>query len=308
MSRRDPGAASQAGGRRPAAADAAARAGAIRRRAPAARRLLLLALPFVLLGTSGCALWRMIAGETRPELTFKEVRFAGWSMEKVDLELVYVLDNPWDVPLRLAEVAYQLEIEGRRVIAGAPEAGLRIEPRRRQVLSFPAEVRFLDVIPTARALFSKDALAYRASGRLGVKTPVGVVALPISRTGHIDVPKLPSLDLSTISVSRRGVAGASLAVGLDVTNRNAFPVPITGLDWALQLAGARVGGGKAAGAIVPPGATRRIEIPVDVNLASAGQGLAALLAGRPADVALSGRLGLGKVEAPIDVRKRLSPR
>ena len=272
------------------------------------RRLLLLVLPIVLAGTSGCALWRMITGEKQPELTFKEVRFTGWSLDSVQLDLVYELDNPWDVPLRLAEVAYQLEIEGRRVISGAPRAGLRIEPRRKQILTFPAKVHFLDVVPTVRALFSKDALAYRASGRLGVKTPVGVVGLPLSKSGRIDVPKLPSLDLSSISVARRGVAGASLAVGLDVTNRNAFPVPITGLDWALQLAGARVGGGKAQGAIVPPGATRRIEIPVDLSLASAGQGLAALLAGRPADVALSGKLGFGKVETPIDLKKRLSPR
>lgn len=272
------------------------------------RLLLLFVLPVLLAGTSGCALWRMITGEKQPELTFKEVRFAGWSLDSVQLDLVYELDNPWDVPLRLAEVAYQLEIEGRRVVSGAPKTGLRIEPRRKQILTFPATVHFLDVVPTVRALFSKDALTYRASGRLGVKTPVGVVGLPLSKTGRIDVPKLPSLDLSSISVARRGVAGASLAVGLDVTNRNAFAVPITGLDWALQLAGARVGGGKAQGAIVPPGATRRIEIPVDLSVASAGQGLAALLAGRPADVALSGKLGFGKVETPIDLKKRLSPK
>jgi len=272
------------------------------------RRLLVLILPLVLLGTSGCALWRMVTGEKQPELTFKEVRFAGWSLDSVQLDLVYELDNPWDVPLNLAEVAYQLEVEGRRVVSGAPKAGLRIQPRRKQALVFPATVHFLDVIPTVQALFTKDALAYRASGRLGVKTPVGVVGLPLSKTGRIDVPKLPSLDLSSIAVTRKSVTGAGLSVGLDVTNRNAFPVPITGLDWALQLAGARVGGGKAQGTIVPPGATRRIEIPVELGIASAGQGLAALLAGKPADVALSGKLGFGKVETPINLKKRLTPR
>ncbi|HEY0839823.1 MAG TPA: LEA type 2 family protein [Vulgatibacter sp.] len=270
------------------------------------RRLLVFVLPLVLLGSSGCALWRMIAGDKQPELTFKEVRFAGWSLDSVQLDLVYELDNPWDVPLKLAKVAYQLEVEGRRIVSGSPQAGLRIQPRRKQTLVFPAKVQFLEVIPTVGALFSKDALAYRASGSLGVDTPVGIVALPLSKTGRIDVPKLPSLELGRISIPQKSLSSATVAVALDVTNRNPFPVPITGIDYALQLAGARVGGGKAQGAIVPAGATRRIEIPLNVSVASAGQGLASLLAGRPADVALSGKLGMGKVETPIDLKKRLS--
>ncbi len=273
------------------------------------RRLSAWALPLLclsLLPLGGCAFLRAITGGVQPELTFREVRFTGWSLDQVQLDLVYELDNPYDVPLKLAEVAYQLEIEGKKVLSGAPKQGLQIQARRKQELVFPASVHFLDVIPTVKALFTKSSLGYRASGRLGVSTPVGVVGMPISKTGLIEVPKLPSVDIASVSMPKKGLTDATLSVGLDVTNRNAFALPVTGVDYALQLAGASVGGGKAKGAMLQPGEKRRIEIPVGVNLVGASQGLLSLVAGKPADVGLKGQLGLGKVEAPLDLKKRLS--
>ncbi|AKU92913.1 LEA type 2 family protein [Vulgatibacter incomptus] len=272
------------------------------------RTWILLLLCATFLNSSGCSLLQMIAGNKKPDLTFKEVRFAGWSLDQVQLDLVYELDNPYDVPLNLAKVAYQLEVEGRRILSGSPNQGLKIQPRKKQTLVFPAQVHFLDVIPTVTALFTKSSLGYRASGSLGVDSPLGVISLPISKSGLIEVPKLPSLDLAGISVPQKSASGATVALALDVTNHNAFPLPVTGLDYALQLGGSKVGGGKAQGALVNPGERRRIEIPVGVSLAGASSAVLSLISGKPADVGVTGQLGLGKIATPIDLKKRLTAR
>jgi len=272
----------------------------------AGRSLLLALLLLSSVGLGGCALLQTLAGDKRPELTFREVRFTGWSLDQVHLDVIYELDNPYDIPLSLASVAYDLEVEGRKILSGAPKEGLKIQPRKSQQLVFPASVRFLDVIPTVEALFRKSALGYRASGEIGVQTPVGVIGLPLSKSGDIDVPTLPSIELASVSVPKKSLTQATVEVALDLTNRNDFAIPMAGIDYALRLGGAQVGGGKSQGKTLRPGERTRIQIPIGVNLVGAGQGVLALVSGKPADVGLEGKLALGGIEAPLDLKKRLT--
>lgn len=259
---------------------------------------------FLMMG-SGCALLSSILGSQRPSLTFREVRFTGWSLDSVGLDLVYELDNPYDVPLRLAQVAYQLEVEGRRVVSGAPKEGLNIRPRRKQTLSFPAKIHFLDVIPTVTALFSKQSLGYRASGRLGVDTPLGIVSLPLSKSGDISVPKLPTVKITEVRAPRITAQGATLALGLSVENRNSFPLPLDGIDWAFQVDKHRVATGSTAASAVGGGKTRRVEIPIQLGAGAMAGATRTLLSGGQADVGLQGNLRLGKVDAPLRVNELL---
>lgn len=269
--------------------------------------LLVVALVAVALSLGGCALLQGLAGNKRPELNFQEVRFTGWALDRVHFDLVYELDNPYEVPLELAQVSYELQVEGKTVVSGAPKKGLRIQPRKTQPLIFPATIHFLDAIPTVEALFRKDALDYRARGEVGVDTPLGVVAMPLSKSGAISVPRLPQVSLVGVSVPEKSLSGATVAVALDLKNENSFPVPLTQIDYALRLGGARVGSGKVAGKALQPGATTRIELPLGVSLVGAGQALLGLVSGNAADVSLQGNLGFGSVQAPISLEKRLSP-
>lgn len=270
------------------------------------RRTILLGLIacYLALG-SGCALLQAAIGGQRPSLTFREVRFTGWSLDSVRLDLIYELHNPYDVPLRLAQVAYQLEVEGRRVVSGAPKQGLNIRPRRKQTLSFPATIHFLDVIPTVGALFSKKSLGYRASGRIGVDTPVGVIALPLSKSGDIAVPKLPKVRITGIQAPRVTPQGAQLTLGLSVENTNPFPLPLQGIDWAFQVDRHRVATGSAAGATVAGSRTQRVQIPIQLGAGAVAGAARTLLTGGTADVGLQGNLRLGKVNAPLHLTERL---
>lgn len=270
------------------------------------RRTILLGLIacFLSMG-SGCALLSSLLGSQRPSLTFREVRFTGWSLDSVRLDLVYELDNPYDVPLRLAQVAYQLEVEGRRIVSGAPKEGLSIRPRRKQTLSFPATIHFLDVIPAVTALFSKQSLGYRASGRLGVDTPLGIVSMPLSKSGDISVPKLPKVEITGIQAPRITAQGATLSLGLSVENRNAFPLPLDSIDWAFQVDKHRVATGSTVASAVGGSQTRQVQIPIQLGAGAMAGAARSLLSGGQADVGLQGSLRLGKVDAPLRVNELL---
>lgn len=269
------------------------------------RRLLLplvLCLPFV---AGGCALVQAFLGGQKPELTFRDMRLTGWSLDKVDLELVYELHNPYDVPLKLKEVAYQLEVEGRRLLSGAPKEGVSVKAKSRQLLRFPATVHFLDVIPVATKLFTKETLGYRASGRIGVDTPLGVVGLPLSHSGDIGVPKLPRVEITDISAPRIGSSGVQLSLGLKIHNANDFPVQLDALAWNFRVDRASLASGSTQAASLSKGGSRTLRIPIDVKLADAGQAVQKLLSGKQSQVSLTGSLRAGKVDAPLDVSKLL---
>lgn len=263
--------------------------------------VLALCLPLM---AGGCALLQAFLGGQKPELRFQEVKLTSWALDKVDLELVYELHNPYDVALRLDEVIYQLEVEGRRLVSGMPEEGLTVRGKGKQLLSFPATVHFLDVVPVVTALFSKESLAYRASGSLGVGTPVGVVALPLSHTGKIGVPKLPKIEITKLSAPKVGVSGAELMLGLKVHNPNAFPVKLDGLDWNFLVERSALASGRLGKTSLSRG-SQELQIPIRVGFSGAGQAAQRLLAGQKSAVSLKGKLKSGKLAAPLDVKRTL---
>lgn len=264
--------------------------------------VLVLSLPFL---AGGCAFLQPLLGKRKPELSFREVRLTSWSLDKVDLELVYELHNPYDVALRLDRVDYQLEVEGRRLVSGMPQKGLKVRGRGKQLLRFPATVHFLDVVPAVKALFSKDSLRYRASGSLGVGTPLGIVALPLSHSGQIEVPKLPKIEITGISAPRVSASGAELSLGLKLHNPNAFPVRLDALDWSFLVDRASLASGRVSETSLAKGGQREIRIPIRIGLGGGAQAAQRLLSGQRSDIALRGKLHSGKLAAPLDLRRTL---
>lgn len=264
--------------------------------------VLALCLPFV---GGGCALLQFFLGGQKPELRFRDVRLTSWSLDKVDLELVYELHNPYDVALRLDRVDYMLEVEGRRLLSGMPKEGLKVRARGKQVLRFPATVHFLDVIPAVTALFTKDSLSYRARGSLGVGTPLGVVALPLSHTGRIEVPKLPKIEITGLSAPRVTASGAELSLGLKLQNPNAFPVKLDGLDWSFLVDRASLASGRMGSTSLAKGGQREIQIPIRIGFGGGAQAVQRLLSGQQSAVSLQGNLRSGKLAAPLNVRRNL---
>ena len=269
-------------------------------------RLLLVAACIACLA-SGCTTLRALFGDvTKPELTFKRLELSGLSFESATLGVVYEIDNPYEIPIELAHVDYQLAVEGKRVFSGSPNEGVRIPAGRSREVTFPARVRYAELGSVARAIFSKERLQWRAAGNLGVDTPVGMLQFPLSKSGTFDRPQLPQVRIAAVRAPTVRATGADLRVALDVRNSNPFPMPLEALDYALNVGGKRVGTGSVRGARVAAGGTQRIELPVEVGFAQAAGGLRRLLAGEATDVSIDGRLDFGSIGGPLEVARRIA--
>ncbi len=268
----------------------------------------LVVAPLLVLGTgTGCTTLRALFGDvTKPEMTFKRVKLEGMSFDSVTLGLVYEIDNPYEIPIELAQVSYQLAVEGNRLFSGSPNQGVKIPAGRSREISFPAQIHFAEVFPAVSTIFTKKSLGYKASGSVGVDTPVGLLKFPISKSGTFDRPDLPQVRIADIAAPRITATGAELRVALDVTNTNGFPMPLEALQYGLNLNGSKVGGGTVKGANVGAKRTQRITLPVKVGIADAGRGLQQLLSGKATDVEVTGKFDFGSLTGPLDVARKLT--
>src|SRR5215208_41077 len=195
------------------------------------RTALLTALVAFSLALPGCAALRDLfqAAFKKPDLRFKTLSVREVTLSGADLDTVWVLNNPNPVGLSLAQVEYAFFVENKQVVAGKPRNGLQIPASDKTDITFPADVKFQELVPSLAVFLQKDVAAYRAEGTLGVETPVGVIRFPLKKEGTFEVPKVPALAFEPPRIKGIGLTGAQLEIPLTVTNRNSFPLPIGGI-------------------------------------------------------------------------------
>jgi LEA14-like dessication related protein len=257
---------------------------------------------------AGCAELSKFASAAlqRPHLTFQSASLQALDLSGATVAFQYQIENPNEFGLDLARIAYQLDLEGHRIVDGDLPGGVKIPARGSAPVSFPVRVRFADVPGFASLLSQRDAVAYRLSGAVGVRTPVGVVEVPLSHEDRIPVPKLPGFALDGISVRSASLTDVVLDVKLRVDNPNRFPLPAAKLAYGLTVGGAPVASAEAKDLRPVAGAdTSLVAIPVRVSVAGASRAVAQLVQGSAVDVALTGSADFGGVPVPVDVRARL---
>lgn len=260
------------------------------------------ALPVVALAlcTTGCAF-------TKPTLNLKDARATEVNLEGATLELTFALKNPNPIGFKLDSIRYKLEVEGRHVVSGQPPDGFKVAAQGSSDLVFPAHFKFLEIVPTLEALLKKDKAAYRASGAIGIKTPLGPLELPLSYDGTFEVPKMPAFEFQPPRLASISFQGARIVFPLKIWNKNTFPLPLGGVSASFAIAGQNVGTVQApTQQYVAGNQAQVLEIPLDVNFIQAGYAVAAAIQGRSAQVQLKGALKSGAVSIPIDLNERLN--
>lgn len=266
------------------------------------RRISLLAVLTMCLFTS-CALLRdlLATAFVSPTFTFKRVDLANLSLDSITLNTVWSLENPNNVGVKIAQVDYALFIEGKQVVAGAPPLGLEMAPHGATELVFPANVKFTDVVAVVATFLNKDTATYRAEGRIGFDTPVGIVSFPMSKDGNFDVPKMPAFALSNPRLTNVNLTGATVEFPVQVTNRNGFPLKLGQLKGRLFVGSQSVGQVSADLGELTGKGTRTVNLPLNINFLSAGSAMASAAAGQPAQVRLDAQLNTGGVQLPVNV-------
>jgi LEA14-like dessication related protein len=257
--------------------------------------------PLVLLAAAaGCSF-------QKPTLRFKHAAVQQTDLEGTTLQVVYSFHNPNPLGLNVAEVSYALEVDGHRVISGKPPHGLNLRSRASTDLVFPARVRFAELAPLIETFLTRDTARYKASGSIGIQTPLGVLRFPLSYENTFSVPKVPAFAFLTPRVQNLSFSGARIVFPLRVTNRNGFPLPVGGFSANVWISGSQVGTASAElPDLLTAGEARTVELPLDVNFMRTGVAIANAIRGGNATVRIDGALRSGAASVPIRLEQNLS--
>ena len=274
------------------------------------RKIVLLAvLPALLSGCAGLENLAKAAFQP-PRLSFRSAALDALDLDGATLAFTWDLENPNPIGVDVARAGWQIEVEGARLAAGDLPAGLAIPANGKAPVTFPVRVRFRDVPGIVSLLGSgRTDLGYKLSGSIGVRTPVGVLDLPMSHADRVKVPALPRFALEGLRVRSISLSAIAVGVRLRVQNPNAFPLPGGELQYALALAGTPVARAESASVVaVPGGGSAVVEIPVKIDVASAGRVAADLARGSDVQVDLTGNAQVAGLPVPLDVRGRVPAR
>jgi LEA14-like dessication related protein len=131
----------------------------------------------------------------------------------------------------------------------------------------------------------------------------------MSHTDRVSLPAMPRFAVDGLRVRSVSLSTVAVDVRLKVQNPNAFPLPTGAIDYALALAGKPVARaeGAAVGA-VPGGGSGVVEIPVRIDVLSAGRVATDLARGAEVQVELTGKAEIAGLPLPLDLRARVPAR
>jgi LEA14-like dessication related protein len=168
--------------------------------------------------------------------------------------------------------------------------------------SFTARLPFAEVPRLLELVARGGQVAYTVGGQVDVDTPIGVIDVPASHSGTVDLPTLPAFRIASARVKLASLTEVEVELTLAIDNRNPFPLPEGELKYALALGGevvATADGEALAG--VAARTEGRVVIPVRLSLLGAGRALAAVVRGGTADLRVTGEAKLGSLPVPLDV-------
>lgn len=274
------------------------------------RRLWLSLLLLCVSGSLGCSLLRQLLGAFHPPtLSFQRAELADVTLTGLTVNLHFDLHNDNPIGLRIANLAYNFAVENHPFFAGRPPNGLNLRADAVSPLTFPAHVEFRDLAPTVETFLTKDVAHYTASGQVGLDTPVGLINLPINHAGVFDVPKLPAVALQQPTLNSLSMQGAHLTIPVEITNRNGFALPFSGLTSQVTLSGAPVATpALPAQSNLAAHERRVVNLGVDVNFFQAGTGVLRALQSRTVDVGYAGNLNVAGYGVPLAFRQTFNLR
>lgn len=241
-----------------------------------------------------------------PRITFRSASLDSLDLEGATLAFEWSVENPNGFGLDLASLGYALDLEAKRIVDGKLPGGLQIPANGAAPLKLPVHVRFADLAGFAALVSKKEDVAYRLSGTVGVRTPLGVVELPVSHDGRLPLPRLPGFSLDGLSVRSTSFTDVGVDVKVRMKNPNRFPIPAPTLSCGVSIAGSPVANAETRfAAPLAAGSSAVVAIPVRLSLLGAGRAAASIAQGGPVEVALTGSASFGGLTVPLDLRASL---
>lgn len=246
------------------------------------------------------ALLCTLAGGCRPKppvLSLKDIKLSSLGVGKTELLIDVGVFNPNWYSITLKRMGYALHIGGRKLADGATTGDVPVcRGGEWTVVPTSVSIDMEGLYAAAREFGDGEEVAYAVTGRtvfdcLGLELPV-----KLDKSGTIVRVRRLRWRLKRIRPPRDG---KGLRLVFDVSNPNAFDVPIVALSGSIDVGGeALVRIDRPSIAKIPAGAGRVVEIPVHLDVDGVAKVIAAGIKG-PDKIKFVPRL---KLSPPISLK------
>ncbi|MCY2951559.1 MAG: LEA type 2 family protein [Planctomycetota bacterium] len=255
-------------------------------------------------GLSGCATMdSLLQGIQKPSAKIVGARLSELRMDSVVLGFDVEVSNPYAVALPLTNVEYSLASGGAAFLTGKAETQGTVPAKATKVFTVPAKVDFAGLLSSVNGITPGAVVPYQAKVTLSADAPgVGVITLPLSKTGELPVPALPSIELSELQWQTLSFDKAQAMLRVKIGNGNQFPAELAKLGMALSLGGHRIGSAEVSKATqFAAGGENTIEIPVAFSPKELGLAAFGLLRGSGSGYRITGAMKLNTAFGAIDM-------
>lgn len=218
-----------------------------------------------------CALFQGKLSDYAPEIKLKEVKLKGFDFEGADLEYIYTLRNKVNFGITFSKLAFQISVDGKRMIDMANDKNISIKANDTTEFSIVQRVRYVETVEAIFEFAKKDQVEIALKGVVGIflNDLLGSVDVPIEGSKMVPVPKMPqvafgSLDFDSMNFSNPLNPRATFNLKFNVRNSNPFEIKIPRIEYDFTAAGTAVVNGVKQNQTLAKQSDAQIVIPINL--------------------------------------------
>jgi LEA14-like dessication related protein len=277
------------------------------------------AMPIIILSAlmlSSCAVLQGVISDKvkEPKVDFVGAKISGLSLDAVDLLFDLKIQNPNSVGVKLAGFDYDFLLDGNQFVKGNQDKGIDIPSQGEETIQLPLSLKYTDIYRTFQNLREQGVSNYQIKCGFSFDVPVlGVIRIPVSKSGEVPMIKLPKLSFGSLKLDRLTMTGADLKLSLKLNNPNVFSMLLGKMQYNFKLNEQSILSGLTDKSMqISEKSDNIIEIPVSVDFLRAGTAVYQILNGNKIlNYQLGGNLDLstslpllGQVNLPFELSGR----
>lgn len=145
---------------------------------------------------SGCELGKTLESSglvKRPTVALQQLSLVGVDAEGVAFNLGVAVNNPNAIALQLADIGYQLQVNGKPLVSGRQSDGFSLKANDTSLLQVPIRLSFQDMGQLAMSFLQPgaNAMPYVLDTQIAIKLPgLGNVPFKNQQSGQLPLPNL----------------------------------------------------------------------------------------------------------------------
>lgn len=139
---------------------------------------------------AGCALLKGALQFQEPQVELKQINITGLGLTGGTLDLVFDVFNPNDYALRSTRLEAQLDLENTHFADGLIDKPLDLSAANHSQVVMPIRFDWAGVGAGAKALLTKQAVAFGLTGTVFLDTPLGTKQVQLHGSGNVPLSKI----------------------------------------------------------------------------------------------------------------------